>query len=84
MFTPMEAFTPHLKFLGITFDNRASFTKHFEETLERWNQKFYHLRMLVNKTLRAEEDLKYRQVNCVNISITGIVFKFKTPKHITL
>ena len=41
---------PHMKFLGITFDNRMTFTKHFEEMLECYNQKFHHLRILVNKT----------------------------------
>ena len=40
---------PHIKFLGITFDNRMTFTKHFEEILERCNQKFHRLRILVNK-----------------------------------
>ena len=37
------------KFLGITFDNRMIFTKHFEEILERCNNKFHHLKILVNK-----------------------------------
>ena len=27
----------HIKFLGITFDNRMTFTKHFEEILEHYN-----------------------------------------------
>ena len=36
-------------FLNITFDNRMTFTKHFEEILERSNQKFHRLRILVNK-----------------------------------
>ena len=40
---------PHIKFLGITFDNRMTFTKYFEKILERWNQKFHRLRILVNK-----------------------------------
>ena len=40
---------PHIKFLGITFDNRMTFTKHFEGILERYNQKFHRLRILVNK-----------------------------------
>ena len=39
----------HLKFLGITFDNRMTFSKHFKEILERCNYKFYRLRILVNK-----------------------------------
>ena len=38
-----------IKFLGITFDNRMTFTKHFDEILERCNQKFHRLRILVNK-----------------------------------
>ena len=39
----------HIKILGITFDNRMTFTKHFEEILERCSQKFHRLRILVNK-----------------------------------
>ena len=40
---------PHIKFLGITFHNRMTFTKLFEEILEHCNQKFHRLRILVNK-----------------------------------
>ena len=40
---------PHIKFLGTIFDNRMTFTKHFEGILERCNQKFHLLRILVNK-----------------------------------
>ena len=43
------SYYPHMKFLGITFDNRMTFVKHFEEVLERCNQKFHRLRILVNK-----------------------------------
>ena len=43
------SYHPQIKFLGITFDNRMTFTKHFEEILERCNQKFHRLRILVNK-----------------------------------
>ena len=39
----------HIKFLGITFDNRMTFTKHFEEILECCSNKFRRLRILVNK-----------------------------------
>ena len=35
------SYYPHIKFLGITFDNRMTFTRHFEEILERCNQKFH-------------------------------------------
>ena len=38
-----------MKFLGITFDNRMTFTKHFEKILEHYNQKFHRLKILVNK-----------------------------------
>ena len=39
------------KFLGITFDNRMTFTKHFEAILECCNEKFHRLKILVNKKL---------------------------------
>ena len=43
------SYHPHIKFLGIIFDNRMTFTKHFEEILERCNQKFHRLRILANR-----------------------------------
>ena len=39
----------NIKLLDITFDNRMTFTKHFEGILERCNNKFHRLRILVNK-----------------------------------
>ena len=38
-----------IKFPGVTFDNRMTFTKHVEEILERCNQKIHRLTILVNK-----------------------------------
>ena len=49
LYGDLLSYYPHIKFLGITFDNRMTFTKHFEDILERYNQKFHHLRILVNK-----------------------------------
>ena len=43
------SYCPHIKLLGITFDNRMTFIKHFEEILECCNNKFHCLRILVNK-----------------------------------
>ena len=43
------SYYPHIQFPGITFDNRMTFTKHFEEILERCNIKLHRLRILVNK-----------------------------------
>ena len=34
-------YCPHIKFLGVTFDNRSIFTKHFEQILERYLFYFY-------------------------------------------
>ena len=48
-YSDLLLYYPHIKFLGITFDNRMTFTKHFEEILERCNNKFQRLRILVNK-----------------------------------
>ena len=49
LYSDLLSYYPQIKFLGITFDNRMTFTKHFEEILERCNQKFHRLRILVNK-----------------------------------
>ena len=49
LYRDLLSYHPHIKFLGITFDNRMTFTKHFEEILEHCNQKFHRLRILVNK-----------------------------------
>ena len=49
LYGDLLSYYPHIKFLGITFDNRITFTKHFEEILERCNNKFHRLRILVNK-----------------------------------
>ena len=49
LYGDLLSYYPQIKFLGITFDNRMTFTKYFEEILERCNQKFHRLRILVNK-----------------------------------
>ena len=49
LFGDLLWYYPHIKFLGITFDKRMTFTKHFEEILERCNQKFHRLKILVKK-----------------------------------
>ena len=50
LYGDLLSYYPHIKFSGITFDNRMTFTKHFEEILECCNQNFHRLRILVNKT----------------------------------
>ena len=64
---------PRIKFLGITFDNRMTFTKHFEEILECCGQKFHRLRILVNRKWGPSlSTIFYKQ--CVRpISEYGIV-----------
>ena len=49
LYSDLLSYYPQMKFLGITFDNWMTFTKHFEEILECCNQKFHHLRILVSK-----------------------------------
>ena len=48
---------PHIKFLGITFDNGMTFMRHFEEILERCKQKFHRLRAFVGVEIA---DLTFR------------------------
>ena len=38
-----------MKFLGITFDSKFTFQKHFEEILGRCNTRCHRIRLLVNK-----------------------------------
>ena len=49
LYGDLLSYYPHIKFLGITFDSRMTFVNHFEEILERCNQNFHSLRILVNK-----------------------------------
>ena len=49
LYGDLLSYYPHIKFLGITFDNRMTFKKYIEEILERCNQNFHRLRILVNK-----------------------------------
>ena len=38
-----------MKFLGIIFDSKLTFQKHFEDILERCNSRYHRLRLLANK-----------------------------------
>ena len=40
---------PQVKFLGIIFDSKLTFQKHFEDILEHCNNRYYRLRLLANK-----------------------------------
>ena len=44
---------PQVRFLGITFDSKLTFQPHFEDILERCNNRYYRLRLLVNKKMGA-------------------------------
>ena len=41
LYGDLLSYYPHIKFPGITIDNRMTFVKHFEEILVRCNQKFH-------------------------------------------
>ena len=45
---PLKIYS-QVKFLGIIFDSKLTFQKHFEDILERCNNRYYHLRLLANK-----------------------------------
>ena len=38
-----------MKFLGITFDSKCTFKKHFEDILGRCNSRFHRIRLLTNR-----------------------------------
>ena len=43
---------PQMKFIGIPFDSKLTFQKHFEEILGRCNTRYHRIRLLVNKKWR--------------------------------
>ena len=74
LYGDLLSYYPQIKFLGITLDNRMTFTKHFEEILERCNQKFHRLRILVNKKWgpSPETIFEYGIVSTITVSETVI------------
>ena len=40
---------PQVKFIGVTFDSKFTFQKHFEEILGRCNTRYHRITLLVNK-----------------------------------
>ena len=59
------SYYPHIKFLGITFDNRMTFTKPSEEILERCKNKFHRLRISVSKKWGRSSQPFYKSTNNV-------------------
>ena len=49
LYGDLLSYYSHIKFSGTIFDKRMTFTKHFEEILERFSHKFHRLAILVNK-----------------------------------
>ena len=65
LYGDLLSYYPHIKFLGITFDNRMTFIKHFEEILERCNQPFHHLKIFVNRKWGPIPQPFYKSTNNV-------------------
>ena len=88
LYGDLLSYCPQIKFLGITFDNRMTFTKHFEEILERCNQKFHRLRILVNKKwgpspetiLQIYKQFEYGIVSTITVSETVITKIQRVPE----
>ena len=40
---------PQVKFLGVIFDSKPTFQKHFEDILERCNHRYHRLQLLAKK-----------------------------------
>ena len=52
---------PQVKFLGITFDSKLTFQKHFEEILGRCNTRYHRVRLIVNKKWGPSPSTIYKQ-----------------------
>ena len=91
LYGDLLSYYPQIRFLGITFDNRMTFTKHFEEIVECCNQKFHRLRILVNKKWHLALNKKWQKhlarmhanpliEHTINSAKTNIAWdKYKTP-----
>ena len=51
---------PQVKFLGITFDSKFTFKKHFEDILARCNTRYHRIRLLTNKKWGPSPSTKLR------------------------
>ena len=54
---------PQVKFLGITFDSKFTFQKHFEEILGACNNRYHRIRLLVNKNGDPARPRYYKSTN---------------------
>ena len=57
---------PQVKFLGITFDSKLTFQKHFEEILGCCNTRYHHVRLIVNKNGDQARPPYYKFTNNVS------------------
>ena len=48
LYSVQVSYFPHAKLLGITLDHKFTIKKHFEDIMERYQQKYHRMRMLVN------------------------------------
>ena len=64
----------HAKFLGLTYDHKLTFIKHFEDILERCQQKYHRIRMLVNPKVGTKPTNNFANLQTLcqtNIRIWG-------------
>ena len=57
---------PQVKFLGITFDSKFTFQKHFEEILGRCNTRYHRITLLVKKNGDLARPPYYKSINNVS------------------
>ena len=75
---------PQVRFLGITFDSKLTFQPHFEDILERCNNRYYRLRLLVNKKWGpspATQIQIYKQ--CVRPISSTALFRLSPPRTLS-
>ena len=63
---------PQVKFLGITFDSKFTFQRHFEEILGRCNTRYHRFRLLVNKNGDPSRPPYYKSINNVSDQFSNI------------
>ena len=75
---------PQVRFLGITFDSKLTFQPHFEDILECCNNRYYRLRLLVNKKWGPSPATLiqiYKQ--CVRPFLSMALFQLSPPRTLS-
>ena len=74
---------PQVRFLAITFDSKLTFQPHFEDILERCNNRYYRLRLLVNKKWGPSPVTLIQIYNVSHQFLSMVLFRLSLPRTLS-